>query len=338
MCGHAARTLALSPVIVACGLGGMVEPCCAVMSRGRKTGQSMSGKVVVITGANTGVGRRTAHRIARLGGEVILACRDPTRGERVRDEIRRLLPHSKVTVVELDLASAESVRDCARALPPVIDVLILNAGINANVPAPRHRDFGCSTVFGVNFVAHWLLCENLLRQKNRLGKVVCVASVAHHFADPAKFFDDDGSLLTGHISADYAESKLAMILYARSLNERGVDAVAVNPGAVSSEIWRHVWPTVRPAFDLVQKLFFLTADEGAATSVAAASDDNLKSGYLAPYWQPSWPVPGRSAFEFLGPFAGPCPAFCRIPRDEANVAAQLWRKCTLLCTAEQPEQ
>lgn len=334
-CGHVFRTLCVLPCIVASGIAALLEPGDGGAAEKRGI---MRGKTVVITGANTGIGKRTALRLAQLGATVVLACRDERKGEDARQEIIASLPGAQVCVVELDLGSLVSVRTCAKGLVEDvghIDVLILNAGINANVPTAMHRDARCSTIFGVNFLAHWLLVRLLIDVHARPpSKVVCLSSVMHHFADPAKFFDDDDDpALLGVCTADYAESKLAMILLARELVKRGIPAVAVNPGAVASDIWRHVWPWLKPLLNILQALFFLTADQGAATSVCAAADDDITHGYFAPYWQPAAAIcPGRSGFEFVGPFAGGRNrAYCRLPRNEGEVAASLWRKCESLC-------
>ena len=88
-----------------------------------------------------------------------------------------------------------------------LDVLVLNAGVNANVPTARHPELDCSLVFGVNFVAHYLLVTLLLDSLSEDARVVCLASVMHHHSAACHAHD-----------ADYAESKLAMVLLARALS------------------------------------------------------------------------------------------------------------------------
>jgi NAD(P)-dependent dehydrogenase (short-subunit alcohol dehydrogenase family) len=176
-----------------------------------------------------------------------------------------------VEVVSLDLCSLASVRTCAALLAKKpLDVLVLNAGINANTPYMTHPDMpSCSLVFGVNFVAQYLLLKLLTPSLAKNARVVCLSSVMHHFADVSALSVDD-------TSADYAESKLAMNLLARDINRARLSdgnaplAVAVNPGAVKSDIWRHVWPPMKPAFDVVSNVF-ITPDQGCATSVYAAT-------------------------------------------------------------------
>jgi len=214
---------------------------------------------------------------------------------------------------------------------------VLNAGINANTPTATHTDLpGCSLVFGVNFVAHWLLYDLLSRRALADdARIVCLSSVMHHFARPAALLECDGAVGP----ADYAESKLAMNLLARAITRRR-DArvgVAVNPGAVDSDIWRHVPFPADKLLGGVAAALFLTPDEGSATSVFAASaplelDAEGQPPYLAPYAQPRG-LPGASAFEYLGPFAGARPAFARLPKDEIELADKLWARCSNLCGA-----
>jgi len=225
-----------------------------------------------------------------------------------------------------------------------IDILVLNAGINTNFPTLQHPDIPrCTTVFGVNFVGNFLLLRLLGFEKLKNTRIICLSSVMHHFADPTKLFFDTENLLP-MLPADYSESKLAMNLLARAISEarffphsstnKPIYAVAVNPGAVSSEIWRHTWPPIKPLLQLIMTLFFLTPDQGAATTVAAAVQPTSivpSNTYLTPYYQPSFKLPGRSGFEFVGPFAGARPAFCRIPSCEHEIASQLWDTCELFC-------
>ena len=291
----------------------------------------MNASTSQVTGATAGVGLETAARLARMGATVLVAGRDAARTAAAVDSInKRCGRDGAARGIPLDLCSLESVRACAAAAPR-LDILILNAGTNANLPTPTHPDMDCSLVFGVNFVAQWLLCTLLHPKLAEDARVVCLSSVAHHHA-----VDVSGA------SADYGESKLAMLLFARALARgdlggRRVDAVAVNPGAVASDIWRHVWRPFRGALAGVAALLFLTPDQASAPSVAAAAaplsvDADGLPAYLSPYWTPSpgSPVPGKSAFEFLGVFVGAAPAYARVPRDEAAVAAALWARCEAL--------
>lgn len=278
----------------------------------------LSGKIIMVTGATAGVGLATCKRLAARGARVLVCGRDP---ERTARAVAICGPNAEA--VSLDLCSLASVRECARKVATLkLDVLILNAGINANVPTKQHPELECSLVFGVNFVAHFLLVTLLLDSLHAEARVVCLASVMHHHAASCHAPD-----------ADYAESKLAMVLLARALSRgelgRRVDGIAVNPGAANSDIWRHVWAPVRPLFQMLVAPVFLSTDQACASSVAAAAlplrrDADGPPAYLAPYWVPrSGP---RAAFEYVGYFVGAGPAFARVP-DEGAAAAALFARC-----------
>ena len=190
---------------------------------------------------------------------------------------------------------------------------MLNAGVNANVPTAKHPELDCSLVFGVNFVAHYLLVTLLLDSLNEDARVVCLASVMHHHSAACHAHD-----------ADYAESKLAMVLLARALSRgdlgRKVDGVPVNPGAANSDIWRHIWAPFQPVLRVLVAPVFLTTDQACASSVAAAAlplgtrRGRAEPLYLAPYWVPRRGF--RAAFEYVGYFVGSGAAFARVPRGE----------------------
>ena len=134
--------------------------------------------------------------------------------------------------------------------------------------------------------------------------------------------------------ADYAESKLAMVLLARALSRgdlgRRVDGIPVNPGAANSDIWRHIWAPFQPVFRVCVAPFFLTTDQACASSVAAAALPLERDGdglplYLAPYWVPRRGF--RAAFEYVGYFVGSGVAFARVPSREREAVGALVARC-----------
>ena len=146
---------------------------------------SLDGKVVAITGANTGVGKETAHEISRKGARVIMLCRDTVKAESVSKEIMNDTGN-QVDIVKLDLASLESVRNCADALitkEDRIDILINNAGVMA-CPEMKTKD-GLELQIGTNHFGHFLLTEllqPLIRKSTTTGftpRIVVVSSMAH---------------------------------------------------------------------------------------------------------------------------------------------------------------
>ncbi|CAH0372206.1 unnamed protein product [Pelagomonas calceolata] len=311
-------------------------------------------KTILVTGATAGVGLATCKRLAARGARVLVCGRNAERTRRAVEEVG-----GRAEAVALDLCSLESVRACAEKVKPLrLDVLILNAGVNANVPTATHPELDCSLVFGVNFVAHYLLVTLLLDSLGADARVVCLASAGaasiFHAIDASQSRVDgarastpstrhksqNAGVMHHHSAAchahdaDYAESKLAMVLLARALSRgdlgRKVDGVPVNPGAANSDIWRHVWAPVRPLFRVCVAPVFLTTDQACASSVAAAALPLERDGdglplYLAPYWVPRYGC--RAAFEYVGYFVGSGAAFARVPAREHEAAEALFARC-----------
>lgn len=236
----------------------------------------MQGKTVLITGANSGIGKVTAAALAGMGASVILACRRPDAAQQAIAEIRREHPQAQLDFVALDLASLASVRRAAAevmAKYPVLDVLINNAGL-ANMQRQTSED-GYEMTFAVNHLGPFLL-TNLLLPALRAGKgrVITVASGAHK---AGKMHWGDLQLSRGYfVLRSYAQSKLANILFTKALAARvaadGIHANCLHPGAVSTNIWpERNW--LEKAFSSVLRLFLITAEKGARTSIWLASGD-----------------------------------------------------------------
>jgi NAD(P)-dependent dehydrogenase (short-subunit alcohol dehydrogenase family) len=237
---------------------------------------AMQGKTVLITGANSGIGKVTASALAGMGATVILACRRPDAAQLAMAEIRREHPHAQLDFVAIDLASLASVRRAAAevmAKYPVVDVLINNAGL-ANIQREISED-GYEMTFAVNHLGPFLL-TNLLLPALRAGKgrVITVASGAHK---AGKMHWADLQLSRGYfVLRSYAQSKLANILFTKALAARveadGIHANCLHPGAVSTNIWpERNW--LEKAFSNVLRLFLISAEKGARTSIWLASGD-----------------------------------------------------------------
>lgn len=236
----------------------------------------MQGKTVLITGANSGIGKVTAAALAGMGASVILACRRPDAAQQAIAEIRREHPQAQLDFVALDLASLASVRRAAAevmAKYPVLDVLINNAGL-ASMQRQTSED-GYEMTFAVNHLGPFLL-TNLLLPALRAGKgrVITVASGAHK---AGRMHWGDLQLSRGYfVLRSYAQSKLANILFTKALAARvaadGIHANCLHPGAVSTNIWpERNW--LEKAFSSVLRLFLITAEKGARTSIWLASGD-----------------------------------------------------------------
>ncbi len=309
MCSVAAALL--QPVLETLRIVKAVEPV--------ERDADLRNKTIMVTGATAGVGLATCKRLAARGARVLVCGRN---AERTRKAVEAI--GGRAEPIQLDLCSLESVRACAEKVKDMqLDVLILNAGVNANVPTSKHPEMDCSLVFGVNFVAHYLLVTLLLDSLAKDARVVCLASVMHHHSAACHAPD-----------SDYAESKLAMVLLARALARgdlgRRVDGIPVNPGAANSDIWRHIWAPFQPVFRACVAPFFLSTDQACASSVAAAALPLERDGdglplYLAPYWVPRRGF--RAAFEYVGYFVGSGEAFARVPRGEREAAEALFARC-----------
>ncbi|CAG2112079.1 unnamed protein product [Medioppia subpectinata] len=250
-----------------------------ITGRRRKveTDRRLDGQVVVITGANAGIGRATAQDLAKRGAKVIIACRSVDKGEEAANELRVLYPGANVVVMELDLSSLASVRRFAQQVSDreaVVDILINNAGI-AFIPEAKTVD-GFEMQFGTNHLGHFLLTLHLLPliKKSKLGKVVTVASSGHLVG---KINFDNINLLNGAYAPvkAYGQSKLANILFSRELSHRlGADSTvrtySLHPGAVNT-----VRPETRSVASTFLKLTGLTPEMGAQTTLYCALDPQL---------------------------------------------------------------
>ena len=232
-------------------------------------------RVALITGANIGIGRVTALRLAQAGFTVFLAGRSAQRTQAVIDEIHATTKTSnKAFFLPLQLDDLNSVRECAalflaRQLP--LHLLVNNAGLAGNKGQTRQ---GFEMAFGVNHLGHFLLTQLLLDtlKASAPAKVVTVASRAHLMAYqgldwPA--LQQATRSLTG--TREYGVSKLANILFsahlAKELAGTGVSTYSLHPGVVDTEVWRELPGFLRP---LLRLRGLLTPEEGAQTTLYCA--------------------------------------------------------------------
>lgn len=200
---------------------------------------------MIITGANTGIGKQTAIDLARRGAKIYLACRNFDKCEEARKEIIELTGNKNVFNRELDLSSLESVRTFSEKFLKEenrLDILINNAGIMI-CPKSLTKD-GFETQIGVNHMGHFLLTNLLLDllKKSSPSRIVVLSSLAHIAGYIKK--DDLNSEKSYNRILAYGQSKLANILFTRhlatKLNGTGVTIYCVHPGSVNTELMRHV--------------------------------------------------------------------------------------------------
>lgn len=237
---------------------------------------SLSGRFIVLTGANTGIGRATAESLAARGATLVLACRTEERTRPVFDAIRAR-GVGEAQFVPLDLGDFASTRACAERIAAIdrpIDVLINNAGLAGKRGATKD---GFEIAFGTNHLGHFLLTMLLLPRLRaaRGARIVNVASQAHYDAKGIDFeaVTKPTRSITG--LPEYAVSKLANVLFTREVARRigasGIHSYALHPGVVASDAWRRVpWP-IRP----LMKLAMISSEEGAKTTLYCATSPEV---------------------------------------------------------------
>jgi NAD(P)-dependent dehydrogenase (short-subunit alcohol dehydrogenase family) len=238
-------------------------------------------RVVVVTGATSGIGRAAAIEIARGGGTLALVARDPERAKAAVDDIAAATGNRRVETVLGDLAVQADVRRVAGELAarfPRIDVLLNNAGV-VNLKYTTTPD-GIETTFAVNHLAYFMLTL-LLRERLEAApaaRVVNVASEAHKFG--RLDFDDLGNAKRYRTMRVYGQSKLCNILFtyelARRLAGTRVTANCLHPGAVATRLGQN---NGRIATVLTKLLapFFRSAEGGADTAVYLATSPEVAS-------------------------------------------------------------
>jgi NAD(P)-dependent dehydrogenase (short-subunit alcohol dehydrogenase family) len=241
---------------------------------------TMKDKVVMITGANSGIGKAASLAIAKMSATLVMVVRNKERGETARAEIIKKSQNSSVDLLLADLSSLESVRQLTSEFEKKysrLHVLINNAGLfnqRRNITTD-----GYENTFATNYLAPFLLTNLQLEtlKASAPSRIINVSSVGHY---------------NGHINFDdlnlekdyggwkaYGQSKLALVLFthelAKKLQGTGVTVNAVHPGTVATNIWTR--PLGPAGFIMsLPKLFMTSPQKGAETIVYLASSDDAK--------------------------------------------------------------
>ena len=280
-------------------------------------------RVVVITGASSGIGAEAAVALAAKGARVVLAVRNQERGEAVQRRIMRRLPSAKVSVELADMASLASIRGFAERMNstlPQLDLLLNNAGLGMQAARAITAD-GFERQFGTNHLGHFALTGLLIPALLRAPapRVVTIASIAHRRGQ-IDFDDLMGERRYGGNRA-YNQSKLANLLFALELDRRAraqqsrLMSVAAHPGIsttgflAATEMASFKVALASAAF----RVFGQDAARGALPGLYAATMPNVTGGQ---YWGPDGfqEIRGSPRLAKLAPQA----------QDQA-AAARLWR-------------
>ncbi|XP_053687546.1 retinol dehydrogenase 12-like [Sabethes cyaneus] len=248
----------------------------------------LDAKVVIITGANSGIGKETAIECAKRGARVYMGCRDVNRMEKARQEILDKSGSQNVFGLELDLASLESIRKFVQTFLSMerrLHVLINNAGVMA---CPKgYTKEGFELHFGTNHLGHFYLTNLLLEllKKTAPSRVVTVSSLAHRWGRINK---DDINAEKDYREWDaYMQSKLCNVLFsrhlARKLRGTGVNTYCLQPGRTSTELTRNLNRCLMIVSKPILWVFFKSSKSGAQTSLYCAMEPSI-AGHTGKYY------------------------------------------------------
>jgi NAD(P)-dependent dehydrogenase (short-subunit alcohol dehydrogenase family) len=287
--------------------------------------RDLTGRVALVTGANSGIGYEVARVLAEHGAHVLLACRDEEKGRRARDKLESVLDRSSLELVPLDLADLASVRRAADLVlrdHARLDLLINNAGV-MGTPYLQTPD-GFELQMGTNHYGHFALTGLLLDRivTTEHSRIVTVSSQAHHMGRLR--LDDPAGTAPRNTWVSYGTSKLANLLFTLELSRRletaglATHAVAAHPGWARSNLagTGAALGTSRVRRRLARDVgtrLGQSAAGGALPVLCAATSSAVHSGH---YVGPS------KLFGFYGP---PCLVTPSRRARDAAAAAELWR-------------
>ncbi len=275
----------------------------------------LKGKVVIVTGATSGLGKEATKILAQKNATVIVAVRNTQKAETVVQEIKQMNPKAKIDTKEMDLNSLESVKrfaDKVLSSYDRLDVLINNAGIMA-CPFDKTEE-GFEIQMGTNHLGHFALTGLLmpLLEKTKNARIVATSSIGHR-AGNIDFQDINWGKRKYNSNKAYADSKLANLYFAYHLAEKlkaenkDIKVTAAHPGWTRTDLQKHSL-----MMRMLNPLFSQGPDQGVLPTLRAAFDPNANSGE---YFGPS------RFFEMHG---SPIVVKSNVRSHDAEAAKKLW--------------
>ncbi|CAH0381036.1 unnamed protein product [Bemisia tabaci] len=257
-----------------------------------KSKARLDGKVAIITGCNSGMGKETAMELYKRGARVIMACRNLEKAESAMCDIQQQTASLKsvgvIFIKKLDLASFTSIRECAADIigsEEHIHLLVNNAG--AFFPTRELTQDGHELQFQTNYLGHFLFTRLLLPKimKSAPARIITVSSIAYIWGDDKMHYDDITLERSYTPYRAYIRSKLANVLFsaelARRLKGTEVTTYSLHPGLVATDIFRHLeeMPDVSKFWKCIflsrySKLYYKSARCGAETILHCCLDEN----------------------------------------------------------------
>ena len=255
-----------------------------------KSNVRLDGKIVIVTGANTGIGLCTVTDLAKRGATIVMACRDMRKGEKALEKAKAESSSEDILLMHLDLSSLDSVRNFAKEFLSKyskLNILINNAGVMA-CPYMKTKD-GFEMQIGTNHFGHFVLTNLLLKAlaNGAPARVVNVSSSAHWMFAKMDFEDINYEKRSYDKMGAYGQSKLANVLFSKELHNKvkdhGITTYSLHPGWISTELVRHDTSFILINV-IVGSLYARTPVQGAQTSIYCAVEEGLEKhsgGYFS---------------------------------------------------------
>jgi NAD(P)-dependent dehydrogenase (short-subunit alcohol dehydrogenase family) len=294
-----------SLAVVAIGLFAATFSRLAILECKKYVIEPQNGKIVLITGANSGLGYHTSLELARAGASVIMGCRSKIKCDEAKASVLKQVPNGSIESMVLDLSSFQSVKAFTTSFMSKydrLDVLVNNAGI-MGIPKRETTVDGLESQIGTNHFGHFMLTALLFPIISKNGRIVNHSSGAHHMAAPDFPFSNIQSETSYDPWVAYGNSKAANLLFtyelnnrlARSSDSRGIISVALHPGYTNTNLQAGRFPL----WEYANALFAMRPADGALSQIEAAVGPHVTASHQN-YIGPKFIMLGAPAVQSTG--------------------------------------